>query len=39
MSSELKFVTSSQVIKSNNNEIIFKLRKKKIFIKEKEINE
>ena len=36
MSSELKFVTSSQVIKSNNNEIIFKLRKKKIFIKEKE---
>ena len=36
MSSELKFLNSSQVIKSNNNEVLFKLRKKKIFIKEKE---
>ena len=37
MSSELKLITTSQIIKSNNNEIIFKLRKKKIFMKGKEI--
>ena len=35
MSNELKFESSTQVIKSNNNEIIFKLRKKEIIIKEK----
>ena len=35
MSNELKFESSTQVIKSNNNEIIFKLRKKETIIKEK----
>ena len=35
MSNELKFESSTQVIKSNNSEIIFKLRKKETIIKEK----